>query len=114
MKLSDRLSKSATLSCDETLKTRVILRTPFEPNRNVYFQIQSGASVLTSGRFNADTNRLEMDTSTPSQLDLRVRTTMTSQIKLENTSKYNYDEKENNYKSLLLSFINLIKSIFCV
>lgn len=103
VKLSDTTgSKSTTLSCDETLKARVILRTPFELNRNVYFQIQSGASVLTSGRFNPDTNKLEMDTTAPSQLDLRIRTTMTSQIKLENTSKYNYDEKENKQSIFLI------------
>lgn len=83
-------------ACNDTLKTHVIIRSPYELNKQrLYFQIQSGVGVLSSGHFDIERDRIEMD-STASSVDLLIRTIKTNKIELASTAKYNYAESSTD------------------
>lgn len=92
-------AKKTAFSCNEEIKSKIILRSAQNFNGNLYYQIQSRSSIIASGYFNSNSNRLEKDLldSNYEEIDLAIRTIKNQRLKLDDTSKYNF--VETNLKS---------------
>lgn len=99
--LKPESTKKTLFACNDIIKSKIFLRSPSQLKGNVYYQIQSRSSVLVSGYYNIESNRVERDSAAASNsgpTEVRIRTIKTNQIVLNDTSAYKFVEE--NTKSV--------------